>query len=137
MKRMPQRELKLARLLDPDANVRRLPMLRSDCVEGIRPCPYVSCKHHLYLDVTPTGSIKLNFPNVEPDELEYSCALDIADLGGVTLEDVGGALNITRERIRQLEKRALKRMLLAMKRARLTLEDLTAEVTTVQWFGGA
>ena len=29
------------------------PMSRSLCVSGARPCPYVACKHHLYLDVNP------------------------------------------------------------------------------------
>jgi len=56
------------------------------------------------LDVNPeTGSVKLNFPDQEPWELENSCALDIAERGGVTLEEVGEILNLTRERVRQVE----------------------------------
>src|SRR5215831_5555094 len=39
------------------------PKTRAECVNGPRPCQFVSCKHNLYLDVNPeTGSIKLNFP---------------------------------------------------------------------------
>lgn len=38
-------------------------------------CPYVGCKHHLYLDVTNSGAIKLNFPDIEPWELERCCVL--------------------------------------------------------------
>jgi len=80
------------------------PASRNDCVEGPRPCPWISCKYHLYLDVNPrTGSIKLNFPDIEPWEMIHSCVLDIADRGPVTLEDVGRIMNLTRERIRQLE----------------------------------
>ena len=53
---------------------------RAECAEGPRPCPYVSCKHHLYLDVNPeTGSIKLNFPDLEVDEMAETCSLDVAD----------------------------------------------------------
>ena len=82
----------------------RRPTNRSECKFGLRPCPYVACKHHLYLDVNPdTGSIKLNFPDVPVWEMEETCALDIADRGGVTLEEVGEILNLTRERIRQVE----------------------------------
>jgi len=32
-----------------------------------------------------------------------TCALDVADRGGITLEEVGEILNLTRERIRQVE----------------------------------
>ena len=67
----------------------------------------MSCKHHLYLDVNPdTGSIKLNFPHLEPWEMSESCALDVAERGGITLEEVGGIVNLTRERVRQVEVRA-------------------------------
>ncbi len=84
------------------------PKTRADCVNGARPCLFVSCKHHLYLDVNPnTGSVKLNFPDKEIWELKYTCALDVADQGGITLEDVGGIMNLTRERIRQVEARGL------------------------------
>ena len=84
---------------------------RAQCAEGPRPCPYVSCKHHLYLDVNPdTGSIKLNFPDIPVWEMEQTCALDVADRGGVTLEEVGDILNLTRERIRQVEMMGLEKL---------------------------
>lgn len=54
-----------------------------------------------------TGTIKLNFPDLEVWEMAVSCALDIADSGGVRLEDVGALMNITRERARQIEVKAL------------------------------
>lgn len=80
------------------------PQKRSECAQGPRPCLFVACKHHLYLDVNPeTGSIKINFPDLEPWELEETCALDVAERGGVTLEEVGDILNLTRERVRQVE----------------------------------
>jgi len=84
------------------------PRTRAECVNGPRPCLYISCKHHLFLDVNPeTGSVKLNFPDKEVWELEETCALDVAERGGITLEEVGTILNLTRERIRQLEATAL------------------------------
>jgi len=52
---------------------------------------------------TDTNSIKLNFPHLEVWELEHSCALDVAERGGMTLEDVGHIMNLTRERVRQVE----------------------------------
>ena len=84
------------------------PRERAECATGPRPCMFISCKHHLYLDVNPaTGSIKLNFPDKEVWELEHTCALDVADRGGITLEEVGTIMNLTRERIRQVETRGL------------------------------
>jgi hypothetical protein len=84
------------------------PRSRADCAGGARPCMFVSCKHHLYVDVNPsTGSIKLNFPDREVWELEETCALDVADRGGITLDEVGRLMNFTRERTRQLETRGL------------------------------
>jgi DNA-directed RNA polymerase sigma subunit (sigma70/sigma32) len=43
-------------------------------------------------------------------ELAFSCALDVADLGGTAIEAVSELLNVTRERIRQIEMQALSRL---------------------------
>ena len=93
----------------------------------MRPCPYVSCKHHLYLDVNPeTGSIKLNFPDLESGRWSETCALDVAERGGITLEEVGEIMNLTRERIRQVEVRGL----LKLKMVGLGDEPLPDELGT-------
>jgi Sigma-70, region 4 len=87
------------------------PKTRGDCAEGERPCPYVSCKYNLYVDVNPrTGSVKMNFPDKELWELSETCALDVADRAGITLEEVGVIMNLTRERVRQLEMRGLAKL---------------------------
>lgn len=110
VKRMTKRELEVGRQLYPESNYFK-PYQRTECTDGPRPCPYISCKHHLYIDVSPrTGAIKLNFPDLEVWEMGESCALDIADRGGTTLEDVGAIMNLTRERIRQVEVKALAKL---------------------------
>jgi hypothetical protein len=110
VKRMTKRELEIGRLLFPETDYWK-PRTRAECTEGPRPCPFVSCKHHLYIDVSPrTGAIKLNFPDLEVWDLGESCALDVADRGGTTLEDVGAIMNLTRERIRQVEVKALAKL---------------------------
>jgi hypothetical protein len=106
-KRLTRDEKKLAQELVYPEDVER-PRTRAECQNMPRPCPFVSCEHHLYLDVNPdSGAIKLNFPHLEVWEMAETCSLDVADRGGITLEDVGAILNLTRERIRQVEVRGL------------------------------
>jgi hypothetical protein len=54
--------------------------------------------------------VKFNFPDLEPDELGESCCLDVADRGGEPLERVGAILNVTRERVRQIQESAFARV---------------------------
>ncbi|MDB4941122.1 MAG: DNA-binding protein AsgB [Labilithrix sp.] len=111
VKRMTKRELEMGRMLYPDVEDIARPVRREDCAQGERPCPFVSCKHHLYLDVSArTGAIKLNFPDLEVWEMTETCALDVSDRGGTTLEEVGAIMNLTRERIRQVEVKGLAKL---------------------------
>jgi hypothetical protein len=129
VKRMTKRELELGRMLYPEVEEIEHPRTRADCVGGERPCPFVSCKHHLYLDVSArTGAIKLNFPDLEVWEMTETCALDVADRGGTTLEEVGAIMNLTRERIRQVEVKGLAK--LAALRDMSTLRDYVDEGPT-------
>jgi len=110
IRRLSKAELNRGREQYPESDYWR-PMSRGDCAEMARPCPFVGCKYHLYIDVHPVrGSIKVNFPDVEVWEMTETCALDIADRGGITLEDVGHIMNLTRERVRQLETAGLSRL---------------------------
>lgn len=108
LKRLTREELRRGALANPPVEDVERPVRREDCRDAPRPCPWVACKHHLYLDINPfTGSIKLNFPDLEPWELQQTCALDVAEQGALTLEEIGLITNLTRERVRQLEVRGL------------------------------
>lgn len=87
------------------------PRKRGDCVDGPRPCPWVGCRHHLFLDVTEQGGLKLNFPELEVHDLEETCSLDVADQGGRKMEQIAAITNVTRQRIDQIEKRSLEWLL--------------------------
>jgi hypothetical protein len=82
------------------------PRTRGDCLPGgcneVRPCPWVSCRYHLYLDVQVNGSILINYPDQEPGQVQHSCALDVAERGALTLDEVGKILRLSRERVRQI-----------------------------------
>jgi hypothetical protein len=83
------------------------PKTRGDCATSPRPCPYVSCKYHLAVDVSESGGLRINFPGLEVEDLIETCALDVADRGadrgGTPLEDVGVLTNVSMERARQVE----------------------------------
>ncbi len=113
MKRLTREELRLGALMYPPVDDER-PKTRAECRGDVRPCPWVACKFHLYLDVNPeTGSIKINFPDLEPWDMKDTCSLDVAERGGITLEEVGEIMNLTRERIRQVEVRGLLKLKMA------------------------
>lgn len=105
------------------------PKRRSECKKGPRPCPWVGCPYHLYLDINPvTGSIKFNFKEkiivineetggiyyenriLDVCELKETCALDVSHKGAHTLQEVGEYMNVTRERVRQIEEVAMRKI---------------------------
>lgn len=102
-------EQKILRLLQPER-----PPNRSICEQGVRPCPYVSCRYHLYLDVRGDGVLRVNFPEREPDEMMASCALDMAEDGPRTLDQVAGLMGMSKERARQLEASAFEKIRTAL-----------------------
>ncbi len=89
--------------LEADVDAER-PKTRAECPES-RPCPWLACRYHLGLEVTPRGSLRPPLPGWEERE---TCALDVAARPvEPTLEEVGGLLGITKERVRQIEMQAL------------------------------
>lgn len=86
------------------------PQSREECVKGPRPCPWVSCRFNLYLDVREDGVLKLNFPDREPEEMSASCALDLADDGPRTLDSIAALMGMSKERARQLEATAFEKL---------------------------
>jgi hypothetical protein len=102
-------EAKILRLLQPHR-----PPNRSICENGVRPCPYVSCRYHLYLDVRGDGVLRINFPEREPEELMASCALDMSEDGPRTLDQVAALMGMSKERARQIEASAFAKLRVAL-----------------------
>jgi len=81
----------------PDGALR--PRTRGECSEVVRPCPYVSCRYNLFIDVTRDGSVVLNPIPING----YSCALDVADdYKDLTMEDVSDLLNTEMQEVKSL-----------------------------------
>ena len=86
------------------------PKSRSECSGGPRPCVWVTCRYNLYLDVRGDGILRLNFPDRDPSEMMASCALDLAGDGPRTLDSVAGLMGMSKERARQIEAAAMRKV---------------------------
>lgn len=86
------------------------PKTRGECVNGPRPCPWVGCRYHLGIRITSNGKVKECWPGVLDGDLSQvttSCALDVAEEGDHTYEKTGELMNLTRQRVQQIELRGL------------------------------
>lgn len=88
----------------------RRPQTRSECLDGPRPCPWVSCRHHLALEVTADG-VRLMLPEDPADWTDLpTCALDVAAEGGLGQTALAALLDgteYTYRRIRDAERNGL------------------------------
>src|SRR5574337_1021758 len=84
------------------------PTTRGECVDGPRPCPFVTCRHHLLVDVGADGRLLRSHDFDEEDEgsiadalceMSETCSLDVAALGGADAERVGDLVGISREEV--------------------------------------
>lgn len=68
------------------------PLRRADCQDGPRPCPWVSCRHHL---------ADLARDWLPEDE---TCSLDVADRTPLELAEIAPLVGYSRSRVQQLVK---------------------------------
>ena len=96
------------------------PRTRGDCAGGLRPCPWVGCRYHLASDYRPASRDVTIRRRIVGErgcsdahaadlvlQMAQTCALDVADDGPVTLDVTGQLFELTRERVRQLEEKAI------------------------------
>jgi hypothetical protein len=88
-----------------------VPRTRGECKDGPRPCPYVSCRHHLWLRLqeeqpgNPQEG-RQGATTLRPSTMD-TCALDVAERGRATFEEIGAILGVHPTRARQIAEAAL------------------------------
>lgn len=90
------------------------PRTRADCRDGLRPCPWVRCRHHLAVDVSQVGVLSVN-AIVGADDRLPSCSLDVAEASwqqqlswSALLRTTSKALGVSRSRAGHLTTQAVK-----------------------------
>jgi hypothetical protein len=81
---------------------------RGACRKLQGPCPHAACRFNLTSerrDNRGARPAEFHLPVVHE-----SCALEAAEQGGMTLEEIASRLSLTRERVRQIELGALKKL---------------------------
>ena len=81
---------------------------RGACRKLPGPCPHAMCRFNLTAERRDNRGAKpaeLHLPVVRE-----ACALEAAEQGGMTLEEIATRLSLTRERVRQIELVALKKL---------------------------
>jgi hypothetical protein len=74
------------------------------------PCPFVSCEFHLHVDVHRTGDEVGMIEVFDTIDIAHTCALDIADEGGLRRKEIAPVLGVTEDRTLAMEKEFLGRM---------------------------
>jgi hypothetical protein len=83
-----------------------VPKTRAECRGAARPCPHVSCRHHLWLRLqqeqpgNPQQG-RQGATTMRPATME-TCSLDVAERGGQTFEQIGALLGVHPTRARQI-----------------------------------
>jgi sigma-70-like protein len=92
------------------------------CIDLQAPCEVLSCRYHL-------AEFDVDGGRLNP-ELPEPCALRCAASGPMTLDEVGRAFAVSRERIRQIEAVALRKVERALGRADWPVEEIRAVLAT-------
>jgi hypothetical protein len=80
------------------------------------PCPFVRCRHHLSIDVTTAGSLRVLFPHWHdsvPDNVP-TCSLAEARKGAHSVAEVAAIFGTSQRRILEIERSAWAKIRKAM-----------------------
>jgi hypothetical protein len=85
---------------------------REECRTGPRPCPYVRCKHHLWMRVGEErqGSGNTSVGSTVEPVTWTTCALDVAESGPRSTREIAEWLGVSMRRVQQLIKAGIAKL---------------------------
>lgn len=111
-----------------------MPTTRGECIGGVRPCPWRTCRH--WLDAAKAREPHHSETRNRPSRLtEETCSLDVADDGPRTFDEIGALLGLSHGRIQQIEAIALRALVKRLPAAtHLSAEDLSLPWTRAECY---
>lgn len=110
-------------------HVLQRPKTRADCRDAVRPCPWVSCRHHLFFELTTEGKIRcpwrddgIDWANEEKATEAFAellvnytgptCVLDVTEQhpDGLQLQEIADRLGVDVTRIERSQQSALEKL---------------------------
>ncbi|MBN2575817.1 MAG: hypothetical protein JXP73_14720 [Deltaproteobacteria bacterium] len=91
-----------------DLRINIYKITRGACRRLQGPCPHTMCRFNLTSERRDSRGARPTQPHFPV--VRETCALEAAEHGGMTLEDIALRLSLTRERVRQIELGALKKL---------------------------
>ena len=91
------------------------------------PCPYAICRFNLTAETRDTRGAKP--AHATAPVLREACVLEAAEHGGMTLEEIAARFALTRERVRQIELSALRKLGRQLQRDAWTSADPVPEAS--------
>jgi hypothetical protein len=91
------------------------------------PCPYAICRFNLTAEMRDTRGAKP--AHASAPILREACVLEAAEHGGMTLEEIASRFALTRERVRQIELSALRKLGRQLQRDAWTSDDPVPEAS--------
>lgn len=115
---------------DKPYDPRRRPRVRADCKHVPRPCPFATCRYNLFVHVDRRGDVSTRTAELDAMRPTSSCALDVAEAGGLGLGKVAGILGLTATGVLKLEQRALEKLARSPLLRRWALEHLGLQLAS-------
>lgn len=91
-----------------DLRINIYKITRGACRRLSGPCPHSVCRFNLTTERRDNRGARTAHAGLPV--IHETCALDAAEHGGMTLEEIASRLSLTRERVRQIELGALKKL---------------------------